>query len=71
MLNQGSLNTSCEGVFWYDCKTFTTVSTAEPFPIIGSYSFQIMNVDNAGLLLIKNIQDIRVEIKPTQYWTNG
>jgi hypothetical protein len=71
VLKPGSLDTSWEGVFWYNGKLFTTVSTAEQFPIIGSYSFQVVNVYNVGLLLINDIHDIRVEIKQTQYWTSG
>ena len=65
VLDGGSLNTSWKGVFWHNGKMFTTVATAERFPIIGHYSFQIIN-DN--LLLINNIQTISVEIRPTKYW---
>jgi hypothetical protein len=68
MLNSGSLNTSWKGVFWHDGKMFTTVSTAESFPIIGCYSFRILNVNDVGLLSIADIKDIRVEIRKTAYW---
>jgi hypothetical protein len=67
-LDGGSLDVSWKGVFWYNGRIFTTVATAERFPIIGHYSFQIIN-DN--MLLIKNIKIIFVEIRPATYWEGG
>jgi hypothetical protein len=67
ILGNGTVDASWKGAFWHNGKIFTTVATAERFPIIGEYSFQIVASD---LLLLDNIRDINVSIRPSKYWTS-
>jgi hypothetical protein len=60
VLNPGSLNTSWEGVFWYNEKMFTTVSRAENWVINGRLSLEIAYSDRVMLTKLLYKENISV-----------
>jgi len=61
-LDNGSLNMSWKGVFWYGGKIFTTVAKAEYWPISGKLSLEIVDSDKIILIKLLNIDSINVTV---------
>lgn len=60
MLNQGSLDTSWEGIFWYNGRMFTTVSEPERWAINGVLSLEVIQSENVILTKLLHKESISV-----------
>jgi hypothetical protein len=61
-LNPGSLDTSWEGVFWYNGRMFTTDSEPESWPINGILSLEVIQSDNVALIKLLQKESISVSV---------